>query len=58
MGFSGGGEAKIGERLVTNLIMPLKVAAAFALSFVMVFFWGPRETGVITEVFWGEDEQT
>ncbi len=36
MGFSGGGEAKIGERLVTNLIMPLKVAAAFALSFVMV----------------------
>lgn len=37
MGFGGQGEAsKISENIVTFLIMPLKIAAAFAVSFVMM----------------------
>lgn len=35
MGF-GGGQSEIGKRIVTNLIMPLKIAAAFTVSFIMV----------------------
>ncbi len=36
MGISGGGELDFGKKVITHLIMPLKIAGAFALSFVMV----------------------
>lgn len=36
MGFGGGEGSDISKKVVTNIIMPLKVAAAFAISFVMI----------------------
>lgn len=62
MGISGGGEFNIQQRLVTNLIMPLKIAAAFALSFVMISAMievsaemqtGIFEPGRALQSFWG-----
>jgi len=36
MGFGGGGGPDIGSKIKTMLIVPIKVAAAFAISFVML----------------------
>lgn len=36
MGFGQGEAGKLSEKLITHLVMPLKIAAAFAVSFVMM----------------------
>jgi hypothetical protein len=36
MGFGGGKEGTIGTQVITNLIMPLKIAAAFSVCFLMM----------------------
>lgn len=65
LGFGNAGGGKISEMVMTHLIMPLKIAAAFAVSFVMVsamvefgmggnggtFFFGPALSQIGTNEY-------